>query len=408
MLSPSSRRSSEGASTTRPGGELAARLTDPGLYSDDPHPLYERLRSEAPVSWNDERGFWAVATHPELIAVATDPETYCSSKGVLVDEIGVTYPSPPTIMHTDPPDHTRYRKLVQPAFKPSAMRALTDHVRVLAISLIESIEPGVPVDVAQVLSIPFPLQVICELLGVDSASWPLFYEWSEAIVPGAVQMSEDRRSALQAEMYTYLVGVALERRRSPRDDVVSALATAELDGDQLGDDELTMFLVQLLVAGNETSRNLISGGLVALSERPDQWELLHRDPAVAASAVEELVRWTSPVISFMRTATRPTSLRGLQIEAEEPVLLLFASANRDKDVFGPTAGVVDVLRDPNPHVAFGFGAHFCLGATLARMEARIVLEELASRFSSVELAGRVERSPSPVVAGIRTAPLCFS
>lgn len=393
--------------TGRPGAELAARLLDPSLYETDPHPLYARLRAEAPLAWNEEKGFWAVSTHPEVMRVATDTDTFCSSKGILVDEIGVEYAAPPTILHTDPPEHTRYRKLVMPAFKQTAIKALEARVRSHAKTLVGALEPGRAIDVVPVLSVPFPLQVICELLGVDGRDWQRFYEWSEAIVPGATELPADTKAKLQGEMYAFLVEVAMQRRASPTDDVVSALATAEIDGDKLTNDELTMFLVQLLVAGNETTRNLISGSLAALSQRPEDWSTLRSSPQSIPTAVEELVRWTSPVISFMRTATKDTTLRGQRIAAGEPVLMLFASANRDEEVFGETASCLMIGRDPNPHLGFGFGAHFCLGAALARLEARVVMEELLARFSSIEPGGPVVRGPSPVVAGYRSVPIVF-
>ncbi|HMD45645.1 MAG TPA: cytochrome P450 [Acidimicrobiales bacterium] len=393
------------AVTERPGTDLAARLDDPALYVDDPHPLYARLRQEAPLAWNEESGYWAVARHHGVMAVSTDPATFCSGRGILVDEIGVRYPSPPTMMHTDPPEHTRYRRLVQPGFRPSVVRDLEPDVRRQAVALLDAIEPGEVVDLVPALAVPFPLQVICRLLGVDGDRWEQFYEWSEAVIPGATDWATERRQALQAEMFEYLVGLAATRRADPTDDVVSQLATAAPDGEQLTDVELGMFLIQLLVAGNETTRNLLSGGLAALAARPRQWALLAADPRRIATAVEELLRWTTPVISFMRTATRPTELCGQEVAEGEPVLCLYASANRDEDVFGPDAGDLDVTRDPNPHVSFGFGVHFCLGAALGRLEARVVLEELLARFSTMSPAGDVVRAPSPVIAGVRRAPV---
>ena len=178
-------------------------------------------------------------------------------------------------------------------------------------------------------------------------------------------------------------------------------------GDQLSEAELAMFLIQLLVAGNETTRNLISGGLVALSERPDQWAALRADRSLIPFAVEELLRWTTPVISFMRTATGPTTIRNQAVAEGDPVLLVYASANRDEAVFGEDAGELRIDRHPNPHVSFGFGPHFCLGAALARLEGRVVLSELLDRFESLAPAGPVERTASPVIAGVRHAPLTF-
>ncbi len=394
----------------------AGRLTDPSLYSGgDPFELYAELRRSAPVCWVDREGggFWAVTTHPEVSSIGADPVGFCSSRGILIDEIGTTYDAPPTMMHTDPPHHTRYRRLVQPGFKPSMVRLMEAGVTAKARALIDPIQAGVALDVVQELSVPFPLQVICELLGVDGSQWPRFFEWSEAVIPGESERSEEERGLLQIEMWEYLIAVAEARRSAPADDLVSVLANVGGDGgdggggDRLSEAELAMFLIQLLVAGNETTRNLISGGLVALSERPDQWAALRADRTLIPSAVEELLRWTTPVISFMRTATAPTTIRGQAVAEGDPVLLVYASANRDEAVFGDDADQFRIDRHPNPHVAFGFGPHFCLGAALARLEARVVLDQLLDRFESLEPAGPVERTASPVIAGVRHAPLVF-
>jgi cytochrome P450 len=393
----------------------ASRLLDPWLYAEgDPFALYSELRREAPVCWvdRDGGGFWAVATHPEVSSIGADPQGFCSSKGILTDEIGTSYDDPPTMMHTDPPRHTRYRRLVQPGFKPSMVRQMEAGVTAKARALIDTIESGEPVDVVQALSIPFPLQVICELLGVDGSQWPRFFEWSEAVIPGESERTETERAELQAEMWGYLVGVAEERRAAPAEDLVSVLAmvgSAEgAEADRLSEAELAMFLIQLLVAGNETTRNLLSAGLAALAEHPDQWASLRADAGLIPNAVEELLRWTTPVISFMRTATADCTVRGQAVSGGDPVLLLYASANRDEEVFGADADQLRVDRHPNPHVSFGFGPHFCLGAALARLEGRVVLSELVTRFASLAPAGPVERTASPVIAGVRHAPLVFS
>ena len=393
----------------------ASRLLDPSLYAEgDPFALYAELRNEAPVCWVDREGggFWAIATHREVSSIGADPKGFCSSKGILTDEIGTTYDDPPTMMHTDPPRHTRYRRLVQPGFKPSMVRQMEVGVTAKARALIDPIESGEPVDIVEALSIPFPLQVICELLGVDGAQWPRFFEWSEAVIPGESERTEDERAELQAEMWGYLVGVAEERRAAPAEDLVSVLAMVGseegAEADRLSEAELAMFLIQLLVAGNETTRNLLSGGLAALAAHPEQWAALRADPELIPGAVEELLRWTTPVISFMRTATADCSVRGQAVAAGDPLLLLYASANRDEEVFGADADRLRVDRHPNPQVSFGFGPHFCLGAALARLEGRVVLSELVTRFASLTPAGPVERTASPVIAGVRHAPLVFS
>jgi cytochrome P450 len=406
------------------GAPDARRLTDPALYkSGDPFALYAELRRTAPVAWvepgetgqpGQPGGFWAVTTHPEVSHIGADPGQFCSSRGILIDEIGTTYDTPPTMMHTDPPQHTRYRRLVQPGFKPSMVRLMEEGVTSKARVLIDTIRPGQAVDIVPTLSIPYPLQVICELLGVDGELWPRFYEWSEAAIPGELEMTAEERSQHQLDMWEYLIGVATARRQDPKDDLVSVLATAgagpESDGsgDELSEAELAMFLIQLLVAGNETTRNLISAGLATLAEHPEQWAALRADRTLLPGAVEEMLRWTTPVISFMRTATSATIIRGQAIAEGDPVLLVYASANRDENVFGPDADKFRIDRHPNPQVSFGFGPHFCLGAALARLEVRAVLNELLDRFTTLSPAGPVERTASPVIAGIRQAPLLFA
>jgi cytochrome P450 len=316
------------------------------------------------------------------------------------------------MMHTDPPDHTRYRTLVQPGFRPTFMRALEDGIRARTRTLVDAIQPDTPVDIVSDLAVPLPLQVISDLLGVPEEEWPRFFRWSEAVIPGATDWPEEERMALSGEMVTYLLAAAADRRANPRDDIISELGAAEVDGDRLTDAELGMFLVQLLVAGNETTRNMMSGGLIGLAEAPGEWEALRAryassTPRALAVAVEEMLRWTTPVVAFMRTTTRPVELGGRQLGEGEPVLMLYASANRDETVFGATAERFEAARDPNPHVAFGFGPHFCIGAVLARLEGRILLEELLGRFGSLDLAGPVVRTASPVIAGVRSAPLVF-
>jgi len=392
--------------------ELTAPLLDPAFYAGDPFPLFARLRAQAPVARNDTQGLWFVSRHSDVTAVSRDPDTFCSAKGILVMEIGAEYPSPPTMMHTDPPDHTRYRALVQPGFRPSFMRALEAGIRDRTRVLVDRIQPGQAVDVVAELAVPLPLQVISDLLGVPEEEWPRFFRWSEAVIPGATDWSEEERNALSAEMVTYLLQAAAERRAHPRHDIISELAAAEVDGDRLSDDELAMFLVQLLVAGNETTRNMMSGGLVAFARTPGSWAGLRARWRSSTSravpiAVEEMLRWTTPVISFMRTTTRPVSLGDRRLGAGEPVLMLYASANRDEAVFGDDSELFDPSRNPNPHVAFGFGPHFCIGAVLARVEGQILLEELLDRFGTIDVTGPVHRTASPVIAGIRSASVVF-
>jgi cytochrome P450 len=391
--------------------ELVGPVLDEGFLAGDagdPFPRLARLRDEAPVALDPRTGAWVLARHADVTAAARDPRTFCSGRGILLSEIGVEYPAPPTMMHTDPPEHSRYRKFVQPAFTPSTMRALEGAVQARAAAAVAALPDGVPVDAVADLAVAFPLQVIADLLGVPNEDWPRFYEWSEAAIPGATDWPPEKIASLMGEMVTYLVETAAARRREPRNDVISLLATVSEDGDALDDGELAMFLVQLLVAGNETTRNALAGGLVAFAEAPDQWSRLRAGGSpVLATAVEEVLRWTTPVVYFMRTTTRPVTLSGVSLPAGAPVVLHYMSANRDEREFGPTADRFDVGRDPNHHLAFGSGPHFCLGAMLARIELRVMLSALADRFSAIGPAGPVERSMSLVIAGVRRAPLVF-
>lgn len=372
-----------------------------------PHDLYSRMRSAGGVVRHPRLPLWAVASYAGVHAVATDPETFRSGEGILIQELDVAYQTPPTIMHTDPPAHTRYRGLVAPAFRPSVLRRLESTVRDRVRTLLSGVPRGRPYDLVAELAVPLPLQVICLMLGIPEDDWPKFARWSEAIVPGTeTELTGAERDALRMEAGLYLVGEAHRRRAEPRSDVISQLATVEVDGDRLTDAELVMFLIQLLVAGNETTRHAISGGLLALASQPEQWAALRAHPGLVPPAVEEILRWTSPVVYFLRTASKPASVDGVEVAAGDRLMLLYGSATRDAAVYGPTADRFDVTRRTDAlNLAFGFGPHFCLGAALARMELRTLLEELIDRFETLESAGTPAYNRSPIVTGLRHAPV---
>lgn len=395
-----------------PHEPLTDALLDPATYAGDLHATLAALRQRAPVAWNGTRGFWAVSRHADVTEASSDPARFCSSEGILVDEIGVTYDSPPTMMHSDPPEHTRYRKLVRPGFTNTVVRGLEPLVRERTARLLDALAAaaagGATVDVTRLLAVPLPIQLIATLLGLPEGDEERLFSWSEAAIPGATDWPEDERMALLGEMTVELLGLAAERRATPRSDIVSMLAAYEEDGESLTDAELGMFLVQLLVAGNETTRNSISGALVALAEHPDQLSRLAADRSLLPTAVEEVLRWTTPVTSFLRTSTTDTVLGGVEVAAGDPLLLLYASANRDEAEFGPTADRFDVGRSPNHHVALGHGPHFCLGAALARLELTAVLDGVCDRWARIEPAGPVGRSGSSIIAGITTAPVTLT
>lgn len=368
----------------------------------DPWQHLADLRSAGPVSWNESGGYWIASHHAPVQQASVDPSRFCSGRGILTFEIGHEYASPPTMMHTDPPDHTRYRQLVAPAFRPSAMRALEPRLTAHASRLLDAVESDSTVDVMPALCVPFPLLVICELLGVPWEDWEKFFLWSEISIPGATDHTEEERRQLQGEMFQYLLAAVNAKRESPAEDVFSTLAASELT-----DLEIGMFAIQLLAAGNETVRNSLASGLVALADNPDQWQRLVDDRTLVPSAVEEILRWATPVIYFMRTAVHDTELGGRQITAGDHVVLLYTSADRDEAVFAD-ARSFDVGRSPNPHVAFGFGTHYCIGAALARQEITAVLNGLLDRGLRPTRAGAVELTRSAIILGTRRAELAFT
>ncbi len=377
------------------------------LSVDDPFPLYAELRARDGLTWNATQGFWVASRHADVMAVSTDPSTYESGRGILTFEIGAQYPTPPTMMHTDPPDHTRYRSLVQPAFGRRVVKTLDEATRDAAKELVDALPLDEPVDIVPPLAVPLPVQVIAQLLGLPEEQWHRVWDWSEASIPGTEIFNDPvRKEQLSTEMMSELMRLVGEARVAPKEDVIGQLASVEVDGDRLTDDELAMFLNQLLVAGNETTRNTISGGLVALAENPDQWARLVEDRSLVNSAVEEILRWTTAVIYFMRTAGKDVVLGGTAVSAGDPIVMIYASANRDPLEFGPTADAFDVGRSPNHHVAFGFGAHFCLGAALARLEVAAILDSLLDRgVTRLEMAGPVGHSASNIIAGLTSAPM---
>jgi cytochrome P450 len=382
-------------------------LHDPQFHAGDPFPAFRRLRVEAPVYWHPTPGFWVLTRHEDVVAASRDPATFCSSRGILLSDIERPVMPRQSIIYIDPPEHAKYRKLVQPAFSPGRLRALEEHITVTVRDLIGGIDADQTIEFVDAFAARLPLLVIAEMLGVPGADRVRFKRWSDAIIEAGTQPSAENM-AQSVELLEYFGGVIAERRERPGDDLISVLVHSEIDGERLEEFDLLMFCMTLLVAGNETTRNLLSHGALALASYPEQQALLARDPALMPRAVEEMLRWGSPVSSFMRMATRDTELRGTRIREGDRLLLLYAAANRDETVFGADAEEFRVLRDAAGHVAFGFGEHFCLGAQLARMEARIAFAQLLERYERWDLAGAVERLPSLFMRGIVQLPLSLA
>jgi cytochrome P450 len=383
---------------------------DPALHAD-PYPVYRRLRDEHPVHYEPSRDFFTFSRHDDVREALDDPAAFCSRYGVAV---GLNLPDEqlrevPLLIMMDDPRHRQLRGLVSRAFTPRRVAELEPRIRKIAAELLDALAEAAEPDLVRDFSGPLPTVVIAELLGVPPADQRWFKEKSTQIAqfdptrPAGLDPRDGIGPAM--ELGRYLAGALDERRSAPRDDLLSALLEAEVEGQRLAPPELIGFAFLLLVAGNETTTNLISNAAILLDRHPDQRRLLVEDPARIATAIEEFLRYDSPVQGLARTTTRAVRLHGVEIPAGRKVLLLFASANRDeRRIADPDR--FDVTRDPNPHLAFGFGTHFCLGASLARLEARVAFEELLARLPGYRLApGPIERLCSGPIRGALRLPL---
>lgn len=383
-------------------------LHDPAFWAGDPYPAFAELRATDPVHrYEGEAGeLWAITRHADVLAVSKDPATFCSGKGVLLTDLTRPVLSADSILYLDPPQHSKHRKLVSPSLSVRRVAELEDRVRSIVTELLDGLDPTGVVDAVEAIAMPLPLMVIAELVGVPRHDLADFRRWSDAMIDAASDYT-DEALLLAAELFGYIDAVVQERHAQPGDDLVSVLAHGSVDGEQVSDLDINMFVLTLLVAGNETTRTLISNSLDVLARHPDQRRLLAGEVARLPLAVEELLRWEAPIMSFCRTATRTTQLSGTKIEEGDYVLLCYQSANRDEDAFGPSAGQLDVTRNPNPHTSFGYAEHYCLGAGLARLEARVLFEELLARWPDYELAGPIERLPSRLARGVVHLPIAL-
>jgi cytochrome P450 len=382
-----------------------------------PHDLFARHRSEAPVYWHeptehtpDGEGFWSVATHAETLAVFRDPETYSSVTGgsrpfggTLLQDLAI---AGQVLNMMDDPRHSYVRRLVSSGLTPRMISRVEDDLRARTRRLLDDVHPGEPFDFLTDVAAELPMQMICILLGVPESERHWLFE---AIEPqfdfgGARTASVGQLTPEQAgtRMYSYGVELIAAKRAEPTDDMLSVVANAMDDADEpaMSELELYLFFSLLFSAGAETTRNSVAGGLLALLEHPDQMSMVRDDLELLPVAVEEMVRWTSPSPSKRRTATRDVTLGGCDIAAGEKVQIWEGSANRDSLVFDD-ADSFDVTRKPNPHLGFGQGVHYCLGANLARLELRVLFEELLERFSSGRLVKPVEWTRSNRHTGIR-------
>ena len=387
---------------------LRVPLHDPDFYRADPYPAYQRLRREEPVYWHEERGWWAVSKYEDVRFISIHPELFTSTRGIMIPDDGAITPDELDLMiFTDPPRHRQLRTIMKTRFTPGQVVHLESRIRKIARQLVDGIARGSVIDFAEQIAAPLPTIVIAELIGAPPEDWENFRAWSDAVIGYDDPDAPLDRNEAQAALHEYFSALIEDRRREPRDDLLSTLLVSELDGQKLSWDDVYNFCWLLLIAGNETTRNLIALGTRALLSHPDQLKKLVDDPSLIRSAVEEMLRWANPVTHMVRTATQDVEIRGQKILEGQQVVMLYGSANRDEDIFGPSAEQFDVTRHPNPHIQFGFGEHVCIGAALARLETRVVFEELVPLLASAALLGEVTRVRSTMVPGVRHMPVQF-
>ncbi|MDL4818376.1 cytochrome P450 [Actinomadura opuntiae] len=407
--------------------EAGRALADPRAYADDArlHEALALLRRESPVQWVEAPGytpFWAITKHADVLEIERNHEIFLNAPRPLLgtaefDELnrqraeqGIALR---TLIHMDDPDHRVIRAIGADWFRPRAMRALEPRVRELAKRYVDRmVELGGECDFARQVAAHFPLYVILSLLGLPESDFDRMLKLTQELFGGdddELQRGQSNEEKLQVllDFFAYFQSLTEERRKHPTDDLASAIANARIDGEPLNDFDTASYYVIIATAGHDTTSATIAGGLRALIEHPDQRERLTRNPELMPLAVDEMIRWVTPVKEFMRTATRDYDLRGVTIRKGDAVLLSYPSANRDEDVFGDPFAF-DVGRDPNKHLAFGFGVHYCLGAALARIEVRAFFEELLPRLGSIEFAGRAESIATTFVGGLKRLPVRYS
>ncbi len=382
-----------------------------------PHAEFARLRRDRPVYWHpekDDTGFWAITKHRDIVAISRDHETFST-------ELGGTFISTQldedlaqmrlSILNMDPPKHDRQRKLISAGFTPRQIRGLMDDIAHHATAIVDKIQHLGEVEFVDHISAVLPIQIICEMLGIPEKDWDQMKHWSDLLVgwdDPELQRSPEEGKAAALEMFAYCDALVAEKRENPTDDILSTLVHAEVDGDRLETLELDLFFVTLVIAGNETTRNLISHGMLALFEHPEELRKLQENPDLMPTAVDEMLRWGSSIQNFRRTATRDTEIGGVPIRKGEKVVTFYMSGNFDEEVFGdPFNFRVD--RTPNDHVTFGGGGvHFCLGSHLAKVEIGAIIGEVIRRLPDIHLVGEPARLRSDFINGIKRMDVAWT
>jgi len=408
---------------TAPTMDEAARVfADPLAYADEVklHAALTHLRTNEPVAWvdvADYRPFWAITKHADIMDIERANTLFTNSpRPVLAtaegDEqqaaIGVS-----TLIHMDDPQHRAVRAIGADWFRPKAMRALKVRIDELAKRYVDHmVEAGPECDFVQEVAVNYPLYVIMSMLGLPESDFPRMLHYTQELFGNDDAefqrgTSKEEQMSVLLEMFQYFNELTASRRASPTEDLASAIANAQIKGEPLSDIDTVSYYLIIATAGHDTTSAVISGGLQALVENPDQRERLRANMDLMPLATEEMIRWVTPVKEFMRTAQQETTVRGVPIAAGDSVLLSYASANRDEEVFDDPFRF-DVGRDPNKHNAFGYGVHFCLGAALARMEVNSFFSELVPRLESIELAGDPQHISTIFVGGLKHLPIRYS
>jgi cholest-4-en-3-one 26-monooxygenase len=376
------------------------------FWADDPHAALAWLREHEPVHWNEPAGVWGITKYDDVREISRRPEVWSSVGGIRPD-------SDPTgmMIEQDDPVHRKRRQLVSKGFTPLQIRRQEDKVRSIVDRLLDQVVARGQCDFVADVAAWLPLVMIGDALGFEEADHPTLLKWSDDLMRGLGQDDPDRLAAMMAAFdgYTaYMADVIADRRAHPADDLTSILVHAEVDGERFDDATLVLETLLILIGGDETTRHVITGGLYQLLSDRRRWDALLADRSLLPGAVEEMLRWVSPIKNMARTATRDVELRGRRIRAGQKVLLLYPSANRDEEQF-PDPFTFDIRRAPNEHLAFGFGTHFCLGNSLARLELRVMFEQLLERLPGIGLVDGDEpdHRPANFVSGYETMKVAW-
>jgi cytochrome P450 family 142 subfamily A polypeptide 1 len=383
-------------------------LTDGPFYGNDPHELFTWMRANAPVYFDANSGVWGITRYADLKTISADPKTFSNAGGIRPDNDPL-----PMMIDMDDPDHLRRRKLVNKGFTPRRVRDSEDRIRLVCDSIIDNISEQGSCDLVRDIAAPLPMIMIGDALGVAPEDRDDLLRWSDDMV-SALSGSSSSEEALMKAMNAfigyseYCNRVIAERRANPgTDDLMGILVDAEVDGDVLDDLELVHESLLILVGGDETTRHVISGGMKELMANPDQRDRLAADPELMPGAVEEMLRWVSPIRNMARVVTHDVTFGDQRLLEGQKLLLLYPSANRDEAVFDDPFRF-DITRTPNDHVAFGFGTHFCMGASLARLEISVMIERLVSRLPDLALAGATPLRAANFVSGYESMPVTFT